>query len=320
MKTVFNRWGRTAISLASAAFTAALPLHSQACPLIGGLVDYNCDGRHKVVATGDSFVSGIGDDEIDPKIGGGYMVRLQEHFPESDFTKVGFPGINAQRLLKFYRQLVATDLNSKIGKRIAAADVLILDFGRNGYFSQETPEYTVTAIRRLAALIQESFQERFQYAPLIVISTLAPTTRAYQRTYIAHVNDTLLVLKDKGILPALLRFDQLNPDKISSDGLHPSPAGHAGLARIAAEYLANEGVTRSLKGRKDADADGVFDLFERAKFRTKLKVADTDGDGLLDGEEIFVYKTSPLTIDSDGDGISDFDEVHGRTDDESLRG
>src|SRR4051794_8192543 len=32
-----------------------------ACPLINGLVDFNCDGKHRIVATGDSIVFGVGD-------------------------------------------------------------------------------------------------------------------------------------------------------------------------------------------------------------------------------------------------------------------
>jgi len=54
-----------------------------ACPRIGELIDYNCDGEHRIAITGDSIAYGItGQHEgEDDNYSGGYVERLAERFP-----------------------------------------------------------------------------------------------------------------------------------------------------------------------------------------------------------------------------------------------
>lgn len=282
-----------------------------ACPTIGGLVDFNCDGRHRIVGTGDSFTVGLGDDLLFPE--GGYIIRLRSHFPDSELVKLGLRGATAQQLLAFYKQLFVKEPNGKIARRIGKADVLIIDIGRNGYFAKDTPEYTATTIRRLASFLSAEIKKRFGYAPIIAIATEAPTTRGYQRSFVGDLNNVLL-LTQTSRFPPLLRFDLLDPSFISWDGLHPSSAGHRELARIVADFIGGEGRSMSVRARPDSDRDGIYDTFEKPKFRTNPRDPDTDKDGAQDGAEAFIHKTNPRNPDTDNDGIVDGQEILQGTD------
>ena len=128
----------------------------------------------------------------------------------------------------------------------------------------------------------------------------------------------MILLKIRGRdLPAYLRFDTLNPALLSSDGLHPTSAGYDVLGDIARQYIIGDAQTRSEISRPDVDEDGIYDLFERKKFKTSPKIADTDADGLEDGAEVFTYMTDPTNADTDGDGVSDGTEVAEGTDPKS---
>lgn len=59
----------------------------------------------------------------------------------------------------------------------------------------------------------------------------------------------------------------------------------------------------------DSDGDGLTDLAERRRHRTKPDSADTDGDGVLDGLEIRRYRTDPLKADTDADLLDDGVEI-----------
>ncbi|MDE0330472.1 MAG: hypothetical protein OXL41_01255 [Nitrospinae bacterium] len=62
----------------------------------------------------------------------------------------------------------------------------------------------------------------------------------------------------------------------------------------------------------DTDGDGLTDLTEYRKYKTKPDNADTDGDKVSDSLEIRRYRTNPLKADTDGDLLDDGDEIsHG---------
>ena len=64
------------------------------------------------------------------------------------------------------------------------------------------------------------------------------------------------------------------------------------------------------KGRcVDSDGDGLTDIAEYRRYRTKADSADTDGDGLSDGLEIRRYRTNPLKADTDADLLDDGVEI-----------
>ena len=59
----------------------------------------------------------------------------------------------------------------------------------------------------------------------------------------------------------------------------------------------------------DQDGDGLTDLAEYRKYKTKPDNADTDGDRVSDSLEIRRYRTNPLKADTDGDLLDDGDEI-----------
>ncbi len=59
----------------------------------------------------------------------------------------------------------------------------------------------------------------------------------------------------------------------------------------------------------DTDGDGLTDLTEYRKHKTKPDNSDTDGDKISDAEEIRRYRTNPLKADTDGDLLDDGDEI-----------
>ena len=59
----------------------------------------------------------------------------------------------------------------------------------------------------------------------------------------------------------------------------------------------------------DQDGDGLTDLAEYRKYKTKPDNADTDGDKVSDALEIRRYRTDPLKADTDGDLLDDGDEI-----------
>ena len=59
----------------------------------------------------------------------------------------------------------------------------------------------------------------------------------------------------------------------------------------------------------DQDGDGLTDLAEYRKYKTKPDNADTDGDKVSDALEVRRYRTDPLKTDTDGDLLDDGDEI-----------
>lgn len=59
----------------------------------------------------------------------------------------------------------------------------------------------------------------------------------------------------------------------------------------------------------DTDGDGLTDIAEFRKYKTKPDNPDTDGDKVSDSLEIRRYRTNPLKADTDGDLLDDGDEI-----------
>lgn len=277
-----------------------------ACPLIGGLVDYNCDGKHQISIAGDSIVFGTGDTLNNNR--GGYVLRLKQGFKTSQVYGFGYPGITTANLLSYYKRLFLKKPKGVEATQLGRSDIVILDVGRNDYFNRNSSTLTATTIKRLTSFLSSELEKRFGSSPLFVTTILPLTRREIDLGFIQQVNMVLLKIRGRN-LPAFLRFDKLNTALLSSDGLHPTSAGYNVLANIAAEYITGEAQVRSKAQRKDVDQDGIYDLFEKTKFKTSPKKPDTDDDGLKDGEEVFTYETDAVDADTDGDGVSDEAEV-----------
>jgi len=294
------------VLISQALFFALTPSLVFACPLVAGLVDSNCDGRHRITVTGDSIVYGRGDELNDDQ--GGYVLRLRSQFPKSKISQLGYPGITSARLLSFYKKLFTKKPNSTTAKALANADLIIVDVGRNDYFNQNPPELTVTTIKRLMTFLASELKTRYSTTPIFVNTVLLPTTRSNERSFIDTVNSELIKLRSNKF-PAYLRFDLVPSELIGTDGIHPTSAGYDAITTLAQEYILDDAQQRALAARPDRDSDGIYDLFERTRYLTDPSVADTDGDTIKDGAEIFRCKTDPLNSDTDGDGTSDGEEV-----------
>ena len=59
----------------------------------------------------------------------------------------------------------------------------------------------------------------------------------------------------------------------------------------------------------DTDGDGLTDIAEYRKYKTKSDNPDTDGDNISDSMEVRRYRTNPLKTDTDGDLLDDGDEI-----------
>lgn len=89
-------------------------------------------------------------------------------------------------------------------------------------------------------------------------------------------------------------------------------AGMAQMTRFLTRARAAIGQAQEQmrKGRcVDSDGDGLTDIAEYRRYRTKADSADTDGDGLSDGLEIRRYRTNPLKADTDADLLDDGAEI-----------
>lgn len=294
--------GITAALLAFVLFSA----RAHACPLIDGLVDYNCDGKHVISVTGDSVVFGVGD--LANGNQGGYVLRMSRAFKSSEVLNFGYPGITTNHLLSYYKRLFAKSPNSEQAVKLGNSDIVIIDVGRNDYYNRNSSATTAQSIKRLTTYLSSEIQKRFGTSPLFVVAVLPPTRRELDLNFIRQVNMVMLKIRGQNF-PAYLRFDTLSAALLAKDGLHPSSRGYDVLGNIVIKYIKGEAQTRSKKVRKDLDRDGIYDVFEKTDFNTSPDLADSDADGLKDGDEEFVYGTDPVNPDTDGDGVNDGIEV-----------
>jgi lysophospholipase L1-like esterase len=275
----------------------AMPTLALACPTIDGLIDYNCDQRIKIAFVGDSFVDGVGDGPKDLVLGRGYVKRLRERYPSAVVATYGVPGIVSGKLLEKLKQRIPKMASLPDSLDIRDADYIVIDVGRNDYFENTSPGETVKNLFRIEKYLRTTLGKNGKVAPRMVVSTLAPTTRFFQRFFISSVNTTML--KYKSTLPVYLRPDKFMKESlIAKDGIHPKSEGYTRMADIVELYLKGSGATMMLKARKDLDADGVYDMFESSRFGVSPSLFDTDGDTFGDGEELFTFFTDPANSQS----------------------
>ncbi len=277
---------RFKVSLLTALLLVFVPFSTAACPLIDGMVDFNCDGQIRIGITGDSIVKGVGDEK-----GLGYPGRLAKKILSAAFENIGVSGTTPRRLRRlFIRNLpkgkVTTEKSSDL-------DYLIIEVGTNSYWDEEPASLTVRDIKRLKKTLEEKLEEMFSVAPLIFVSTLPPVRRDYQQPFIDQVNQ--LLLKKKKKLNVRIRFDKLPVNIISDDNLHPNAKGYARITKIVKRKVLKLFPKKASSLRSDLDNDNLYDEVEPARFGTDPTLTDTDGDSVSDGDEIFVFETDPLT-------------------------
>ena len=272
--------------------TLLFPYVVHACPEVQGLIDYNCDGKVKIVVTGDSEVRGVGDERNGGS--GGYVLRLKRNFPGAIIKQVGKPGYTASRLLTHLKQEFLR--GGRDARTLRQSDVIIIDIGRNGYFRDESPSLVARDIRRISDLLKSSVRKN-KVKAFVVTATMFPTPRAFQAPYVREINDNLLAMNSPAF-PVLLRLNRLPTSIISSDGIHPNSRGYNRVGRKVRRFLSNKLKNTLLQSRPDTDGDDIYDPFEQRLFSTDPDNPDTDGDGLTDGEEVFLTKTDPTVFDN----------------------
>ncbi len=272
-----------------------LPIGAWACPRIDGLIDLNCDGKLKIVAVGDSIVTGIGDIKNNHK--GGYVKRLRRHFPRAQIIGMGFSGCSSGRLLQDFTAALNQPGTGKTKKTLDNADLIIIDVGRNDYWDEKDPGLTVRNIARLTKLFKEKLGTSTGVPPWVTIAYMLPTKRSFQWTFLIQINYYLSHLNPADY-KVQLNFHKLPLKTLSWDGIHPNSKGYAEMEKMIKKYLTGRLQREERRIRSDRDRDGVFDYFELNRFYTDPTLRDTDGDTLTDGTELFVTRTNPLNARS----------------------
>lgn len=227
MKVIFLR-------LLAVAQWLLLAASASACPEIGRLSDYNCDGKAVVVAFGDSLVYGFGDKENQNR--GGYVLRAQGLVPEAALINHGNMGLRTAPMLSRLKKAFKNPDTSALAQDLLQADVVVLDVGRNDFWLFEAPSATVRNIKRARDLIVNSVKALGYPAPLVVTAVLMHPNRTGQGAWVKDLNKLLL---KSGTLefPADLRFDKVSKRLLRRDNIHPTSKGYQAMAEQLAGYL-----------------------------------------------------------------------------------
>ncbi len=294
------------LSILACAFPSSLLL---ACPTIDGYVDYNCDGQIRIAITGDSIVKGVGDErEL-----GGYPGRLENKL-NVIVENIGVPGASARQLLRDYKRNI--DRGKRTTRKTKNLDYLFIEVGTNDYWDYRNRDtaigLTPRNIRRLKDYLETKLAEKWNVAPLVVVSTLPPVRRDYQQPFINSVNK--LIRKQRRKLNLKVFFDRLPQNIIGEDNLHPNAKGYQQMAKVVKRTYKKTVQKNALRTRHDLDQDGLYDEVEELLFETSPELADTDSDTIGDGDEVFEYETDPTLSDTDGDGYPDNEELENGSD------
>lgn len=264
------------------------PVAVHACPRIDGLINFNCDNILKIAFVGDSIVTGVGDTTQR----GGYVTRLRKRL-NAKVTNDGVPGVTTGRLIRLIKSEFKQRKKSRYFRRSYGADIIIVDVGRNDYWSEVDPAITARNIRRIAKILQRKRVRKNSVAPYVIVANLLPTNRGFQASFIAQVNEYLNRLDGRS-MSLDLDFYSMPRSLLADDGLHPTSAGYTWLSNLIENYVTGRLQNILSNLRPDLDSDGVYDIFEMRLFGTDPENPDSDGDGITDGEELFQLNTDPL--------------------------
>lgn len=267
------------LALATSLVTTA---SSYACPAVGRIPDFNCDGKAVIAVIGDSIVYGIGDTAHHNS--GGYVLRAQEKFPEATFLNFGVPGLRTKEMIKNLKEAFAASSTSTLAQGLVSADVVIFDVGRNDRWLFGPPFTTYRNLKRARSIVETGVIAEAGYSPLIITAVMLLPNRGSQGPWMKVLN-ALIEKASSNSYPADLLFNQVSKRLLSADRIHPTPAGYTAVAAVLAEYLLKMYPVHVAALRKDADHDGLYDIFEPIRYGTDPTKADTDGDGINDGED-----------------------------------
>ena len=214
--------------------TLTAPALAAACPLIGGQVDYNCDGIIQVAVIGDSLVYGVGDTKNSNK--GGYVLRAQRAMPNARFLNRGTPGLSARDLVGDLDDILRDASTNELRDEIYSSDIVVLDLGRNDRWFRGPALATYRNIRRLVSMISSRSKTSAGYSPYIITAVLMLPNRGDQGPWVKELNKIILSKTTAG-RPSDLRFDLVSKRLLSADQIHPTPKGYDALAKVFTKYL-----------------------------------------------------------------------------------
>lgn len=203
----------------------------KSCPNINNQVDWNCDGKLKIIVLGDSIVAGVGGNS------GGYVARLRGKLPNADIKGLAVPGITSSGLLSRVKR------GGFSNSDILQADYIFIAVGVNDYWTNLQPSNTVANIRRIGDYLKSYYRFAGLKTPVVKVMTLTPTKRSYQAPFIASVNSMLRRYVQVG--PDFYRLDK---NHLSADGLHPNSTGYQVLADMLYNYI-NNNLKREISGK-----------------------------------------------------------------------
>lgn len=293
--SVAFRGMKKALILCVFALAGVIPRHVFGCPLIEGIVDFNCDRKLSIAVIGDSLVSGIGDTKNGNR--GGYVLRAARKFPEAEITGLGTPGLHTGPFIRTLNRAFQRAEGNKLATALLRADVVVLDFGRNDRWEFGLPAASLRNLKRISTIIRSHVEKAGNTPPFIITSVLMLPNRGSQGPWVKELN-ALILKSSRADAPADLRFDLVSKRLLASDQIHPTSKGYDALAATFVKYLKKPLPAKMLRQRPDSDNDGVFDLFETSRFGTDPSLLDSDGDGVSDGAELFTHSTDPLIAET----------------------
>jgi lysophospholipase L1-like esterase len=133
-------------------------------------------------------------------------------------------------MLRFLSRNLRTAEVNRVQLAVKEADVIILDIGRNDFWSSIDSGLTVRNIGRIAELLYDFASSPNGCRPAVGVATMLPSSRIGERGFVADITRKLLVQKRLGRIPAYIYFDTIGTELLSPDGLHPSSAGYDAMA------------------------------------------------------------------------------------------
>ena len=232
-----------------------------ACPRVAKLPDLNCDGKFSLVLLGDSIAAGQGDTDADKGLKG-YLARAQRRFPEAEFSSFAVSGQTTLQGLKQLNDAFKEEPeDSKLHQALLAADLVVIDTGRNDRWLFGPPIASFRNLKRIRTVIEKRVGTATGVTPVVVTAVLLLPNRGSQGPWVKELNGYILrasTLKK----PADLRFDLVSKRLLSSDQLHPTPSGYSAMAQVFIQYL-NKRLSKIEKAvRPDEDKNGIYDMFE----------------------------------------------------------
>jgi lysophospholipase L1-like esterase len=217
-------------------------------------------------------------------------------FPKASVTNLGVAGLNTNQALKILENAFDKDKAKSTKAAFERSDIVILDLGRNDRWFFGPPSIALKNLQKIAAKIKSEVTKTEGIPPLVITAVLMSPNRGAQAPWV-KVLDQLILAASKPSAPSDLRFDLANKRLLNEDQIHPTSAGYAQIAQIAASYLKKKVPSLMKKLRPDTDGDGISDIVEIAKFGTDPLLVDTDGDGKSDEDEVLRTFSDPLVAD-----------------------